>query len=876
MDRKETLIEFLLNPAAFFKKENYLKIRQESRKHLVTPLKVIAFMVAVSGLFAMVFEVRYYQHLQLEIYFTRLFATLIAFLILVFVNSKNSEKYSTLLVHILLLTIIISSAIMIYLMPKTIVVNSQIVGLVIFTSALFLSWEVVNQIIAAIYYNLVFAAAILINDQRIYILPNTIESLAFVLFMSLLSIFGSAINFKLRLKVAEHSLATEKSELKYKSIFNNALIGIYQTSLDGKILIANDAMARILGYQNAEEIIGKDILAFYKNPDERQHLIELLNEKGIVENLRLTLIRKDFDEIFLKINARLITQPENNQKIIEGNLQDITEQVKAEQIRDEYQESLKKEKEKSEKLAAEAMNLSQVKSRFLANLSHEVRTPLNSIIGLLSIIEDGNARNEDEVKQFISTARSSAESLLDVINAILDLSKIEAGKIELEKLNFNLRKVVDQAIMVVHQKAREKGIKIIEDLPPNDELNFVGDPTRIRQIYINLLGNAVKFTEEGEIRIKVEVAGQNGSKIKIVSSIEDTGIGIPADKLSELFKPFSQVDGSEGKKFGGTGLGLVICKEFLNLMEGDIKVESEENVGTKFTFHFYVEPALSNILGKKQSGNKEHQSAALDNLGDQLDKSLVEQRKKYKILLAEDNLINQKVAIRTLTSFGYQVDAVLNGEQAVSEHKSKNYDLILMDIQMPEVDGYTATKMIRKLDAPLNSVPIIALTAHALLGDKEKCLVAGMNDYISKPVVAKEIVQIIDKYLGIHKNKPQGDKKVVDKASDLFDFDRLNQVSLGDKEFEKDLLGDYFKDAEIKLETLKEFISQRNLKKIQELAHTLKGSSYSVGAKAIGDEALGIEISAKSNDIESVEERLIKLTKVIRESKELFKDVLAE
>jgi PAS domain S-box-containing protein len=876
MDRKENLIEFLLNPAAFFKKENYLKIRQESRKHLVTPLKVIAFMVAVSGLFAMIFEVRYYQHLQLEIYFTRLFATLIAFLILVFVNSKNSEKYSTLLVHLLLLTIIISSAIMIYLMPKTIVVNSQIVGLVIFTSALFLSWEVVNQIIAAIYYNLVFAAAILINDQRIYILPNSIESLAFVLFMSLLSVFGSAMNFKLRLKVAEQSLATEKSELKYKSIFNNALIGIYQTSLDGKILIANDAMARILGYQKAEEIIGKDILAFYKNPDERKHLIELLNEKGIVENLRLTLIRKDFDEIFLKINARLITQPETNQKIIEGNLQDITEQVKAEQIRDEYQESLKKEKEKSEKLAAEAMNLSQVKSRFLANLSHEVRTPLNSIIGLLSIIEDGNARNEDEVKQFISTARSSAESLLDVINAILDLSKIEAGKIELEKLNFNLRKVVDQAIMVVHQKAREKGIKIIEELPSNDELNFVGDPTRIRQIYINLLGNAVKFTEEGEIRIKVEVAGQNGSKIKIISSIEDTGIGIPSDKLSELFKPFSQVDGSEGKKFGGTGLGLVICKEFLNLMEGDIKVESAENVGTKFTFHFYVEPALSNILGKKHSGDKEHQSAALDNLSDQLDKSLVEQRKKYKILLAEDNLINQKVAIRTLTSFGYQVDAVLNGEQAVSEHKSKNYDLILMDIQMPEVDGYTATKMIRKLDAPLNSVPIIALTAHALLGDKEKCLVAGMNDYISKPVVAKEIVQIIDKYLGIHKNKPQGDKKLVDKASDLFDFDRLNQVSLGDKEFEKDLLGDYFKDAEIKLETLKEFISQRNLKKIQELAHTLKGSSYSVGAKAIGDEALGIEISAKSNDIESVEERLIKLTKVIRESKELFKDVLAE
>lgn len=388
-------------------------------------------MVAVSGLFAMVFEVRYYQHLQLEIYFTRLFATLIAFLILVFTNSKNSEKYSTALVHILLLTIIISSAIMIFIMPKTIVVNSQIVGLVIFTSALFLSWEVVNQIIAAIYYNLVFAAAILFNDQKIYILPNTLESLAFVLFMSLLSVLGSAINFKLRLQVAQKSIETEKSELKFKSIFNNALIGIYQTSLDGQIITANNAMARILGYEKSEDVIGKDIITFYENPEEREHLIGLLNEKGLVENLRLTLIRKNFDEIYLKVNARLIDLNGSNQKIIEGNLQDITEQVKAEQIRGEYQESLKKEKEKSEKLAQEALNLSQVKSRFLANLSHEVRTPLNSIIGILSIIEDGNARSEDEVRQFISTARNSAESLLEVINAILDLSKIEAGKIEL-------------------------------------------------------------------------------------------------------------------------------------------------------------------------------------------------------------------------------------------------------------------------------------------------------------------------------------------------------------------------------------------------------------------------------------------------------------
>ena len=251
MKNENSLISFIFNPKLPFLKERYERIKVESGKYLVTPLKVIALMVAISGIFAMIFEVRHHGEFAFEIYFVRLIATLISFIILVFLSSKNAMRYSILLVHILLLTIIASSALMILLMPNSLIVNSQIVGLMIFTSAMFLNWEIKNQILVAIYYNIVFAVAILFNDQKIYFLPNMFESLIFVLFLSLLSVVGSAINFRMRLQVAENALRVEQSEKKFRAIFNNSSDGIFQSTVDGDFLTANESLVKMFGHQTS-------------------------------------------------------------------------------------------------------------------------------------------------------------------------------------------------------------------------------------------------------------------------------------------------------------------------------------------------------------------------------------------------------------------------------------------------------------------------------------------------------------------------------------------------------------------------------------------------------------------------------------------------
>ncbi len=871
MRRSKTLVDFILDGDHSLNTESYMKIKEETEKYLVTPLKVIALMVAISGIFAMIFEVRHHAEFSVQIYFVRLLATLVAFIVLVFLNSKNATKHSIILVHILLLTIIASSGIMILLIPSSLIVNSQIVGLMIFTSAMFLNWEIKNQILVAIYYNIVFAVAILFNDQKIYFLPNMFESLIFVLFLSLLSVIGSAINFRMRLQIAENAFKTEISEKKFKAIFDNSNDGIYQSTNEGIFLTVNYALVKMLGYDIKEELLLTKVNDYYRNPEDREKLLAELKKKGSIENHLLHLVDRNKKEIIVKLNARMVTDDDKLKYYFEGTMRDVTEELIAQEKRIKAENELKSEKEKSDALAKEALKLSNAKSRFLANMSHEIRTPMNGILGFLSLIESDSYSNKEELKNFVKNAKLSAESLLETINAVLDLSKIEAGKLELEKLNFNLKKIIDQAISIVSPKAKEKSINIFVEASDPKELNFVGDPTKIRQIFLNLLGNAVKFTEQGDIKITIKTEKLDEDRVKIFNSIIDTGIGIPADKINDLFKPFSQIDGTEGKNFGGTGLGLVICKEFTNLMQGDISVESISGAGSRFNFSVIVKKQLisADQLQQVTDSNLENSRYATP-ISETDFKLNFEKRKNFKILLAEDNLINQKVAIRTLNSAGYQVDAVMNGEQAIREYSQKNYDLILMDVQMPEIDGFTATKKIRAMDSTKKDVPIIALTAHALMGDREKCLEAGMNEYVSKPVVASEIIRIVDKLLKLDQIKTtvtvQDNKENV-----LFDFERLKEISLGDTVFEKDLLGDYIIDAELKLQTLREYVLTEDKTKIIDVAHTLKGSSYSVGALIVGNEALGIELSAKNNDIESVEERLTKLAKSIKETREILK-----
>ncbi|HEY7750771.1 MAG TPA: ATP-binding protein, partial [Ignavibacteriaceae bacterium] len=590
-----TLVDFILHSKIPFSQKNYEVVKQETNSLVLIPLKIISLLVVICGLLAMIFEIRNFPAQAVDIYFVRLCSVLIALIVLSIATFNSKINNPAVLVHILLLTIIISSGLMIRLLPLSLFVNSSIVALVIFTSSLFLSWEVKNQIIVAIYYNIVFAAAILLSDKAIYFLPNIIESVIFVLFLSVVSIIACAINFRTRIAVAEKNFEVELSEQKFRSIIDNSAEGIFQSTPDGRWLTMNKSFANILGYKNVEELLAKDVNEIYADPSDRDQLMSELKKNGQIRDYRIRLRKKDNSTAIVRLNDRIISD-KFGREFFEGNIYDITDQVKVEEDRMQVEKDLKLEKEKSEKLANDAVKLTSIKSKFLANMSHEIRTPMNGILGFLTLIESGSYANENELKNFSTSARQSAESLLEIINSVLDLSKIEAGKIRLEQNVFDFRNIINQAVSVVATKASEKNIQIIKDVPENVDTLLVGDQTKIRQIYINLLGNAVKFTSHGKIKVTVRSEKINTDEIKIYSSVIDSGKGIPAEKLNSLFKPFSQVDGSETKELGGTGLGLVISKEYVSLMGGDISVKSEEGKGSRFDFHIILKKQISSDL----------------------------------------------------------------------------------------------------------------------------------------------------------------------------------------------------------------------------------------------------------------------------------------
>ncbi len=863
-----SILEFILVGKIPFSTKIYHEVKTQSELLIILPMRIISLLVALSGLLAMVFEVKLYPEYSVEIYIIRLTATVIAFLILTALSTPLVSKNPVVLVHFLLLTIIVSSGLMIFLLPNTLLVNSSIVGLLIFTSALFFSWEVKNQIIVAIYYNIVFAVAVLLNDKIIYFLPNVVESVAFVIVFSMISIVACAINFRMRLLLAERNIQVEQSEYKFRSIIENSLEGIFQSSVDGKWLTINKAFANILGYNDPNELSNIGVREIYVSPWERDKLLQILKSTERVENYRIRLRKKDGSVAIVKLNNRLVKKDDGNE-YLEGNISDITAQVKAEEQRNEAEIALKLEKEKSERLAKEAIEFSELKSKFLANMSHEIRTPINGVLGFLTLIENGAYRDTAELKSYSSSARQSAESLLEIINSVLDLSKIEAGKVELDRVNFNLNIVVEQSLAVISPKALEKGIKISKEIQSGLKTNLIGDATKLRQILINLLSNAVKFTKEGEITLKLSSDNISDDEVDLSISVTDTGLGIPENKLSNLFKPYSQIKDFQVNLIGSSGLGLAICKEYIDLMGGKINVDSKIGKGSTFKFKIRFKMQPNSAREKTSSFDSEFLEKATPVTDDLsfASNGLTKKRAQYRILLVEDNEVNQAVSLKMLSLSGYTAIAVNNGREAIEAVINDNFDAVLMDIQMPEMDGFTATSEIRKLDLKQKDIPIIALTAHALMGDKEKCIKSGMNDYISKPIIGQDLINKIDNLLDIHNNKLQQPNEALVENNGIFDYKRLENVSLGDSVFEKELLQSYLKDVEQKLERLTNLASKNELDKIVELAHTIKGASYSVGAVKVGDEAYAIEVSGKSNDIYSVNDRIANLGTAISETK---------
>lgn len=396
---------------------------------------------------------------------------------------------------------------------------------------------------------------------------------------------------------------------------------------------------------------------------------------------------------------------------------------------------IKRQTKDIEKARQTAEDANESKSEFLANMSHEIRTPMNGVTGMLQILSD--TRLSQEQQGYVESASQSAGALLTLINDILDFSKIEAGKLDIEIIDFNLKTMMDAVIDMLAPKAFEKGLELFYLIGKDISKRLSGDPTRIRQILINLIGNAIKFTRKGNVFVNIQIKKETKKTCLLLFEVKDTGIGIPADETDKLFQLFTQVDASTTRKFGGTGLGLAISKQLTELMGGEIGVTSELNEGSVFWFTIKLKKLkmLSPEAEIERKNTAEEKNVSIST--------------RLNILLAEDNIVNQKVVSIMLGKMGHTITVAGDGLQALELFEKENFDLILMDIQMPVMDGEEATVKIRTIEEETKThTPIIALTANVMKGDKEQYLKCGMDQYVSKPIRKNDLIQAIQVAIG--------------------------------------------------------------------------------------------------------------------------------
>jgi PAS domain S-box-containing protein len=531
--------------------------------------------------------------------------------------------------------------------------------------------------------------------------------------------FGNQFLVGVTRDITDYKKAQEQVRF-HASLLDQVRNAVIAADLNGNIIYWND-FAQTLFQWTSEEAIGRNIAdtVVPKGKEEiMKKVISSLTSTGNY-NGEFNCMRKDGTTIPTYYSYSTIKDIGGNIIGFLGVATDITDRKRA-------------EKELLD--AKEAAELASIaKSEFLANMSHEIRTPMNAVVGLTGLLLDSELSAEQ--KDLLRTIRTSSEVLLSVINNILDFSKIDGGKMELEKQPFNLIGCIEESFDLLRTRAAEKGLTLSYSINDSVPVAIIGDPTRLRQILANLLSNAVKFTEIGDISVRVD--DLDGL---MHFAVKDTGIGIPPDRIDRLFHSFSQVDSSTTRKFGGTGLGLAISKKLVEMMEGQIWAESQVGTGSIFHFTIKVEPAsLASLASLTSLESAQPEMRPRLETPDERD-----HMPPLRILLAEDNPINQRVTLLILKHLGYRADVASNGIEVLQALERRNYDLILMDVQMPEMDGLKATQEIRRCWP--KGPKIVAITAYALAGDKEKCLDAGMDGYIAKPVQKEELSKMLKEF----------------------------------------------------------------------------------------------------------------------------------
>jgi PAS domain S-box-containing protein len=669
------------------------------------------------------------------------------------------------------------------------------------------------------------------------------------------------------------------NEQRYRMFVESASDMIYRTDRNGRFIYANPVAMRIMGFKSEADFLGKRFFDFIREDMRKQIRQEYLHQYQTRE-------KNTYYELpVIGANQRELWLGQNVQVLIDGDVV-IGFQGVARDITD------RKAMEKQLALARDqALEASRLKSEFLAMMSHEIRTPMNAVIGMNELLLQSSL--DDRQRELTHLALTSAHTLLGLINDILDFSKIEAGKLSIDSVEFDLRNVIETTVNIVKPKALEKRLPIRVTLPAEMPQHLIGDPGRVRQVMLNLMSNAVKFTERGQVDLVVTVADVDAREITYRFEVRDTGIGLSATARRRLFRPFVQADGSTTRRYGGTGLGLAISRNLVELMGGQIDVESEEDKGSCFTFTLVFAHAQGALMrsdyklqgtaqantvtyavdaaptvapvaeGQSDAGVAEQPiEAALSTSASQVrpaapaaaaagSKRLRNTGGMPRILLVEDNPANQRMAVLQLDQIGLTAQIACNGREAITAlveraAAGQPFELVLMDCQMPEMDGFTATREIRKIEAGQSRhTPIVAMTANAMRGDRESCIAAGMDDYISKPVRLTSLREIVQTWLAAW------DKEIV--MLETVDADgwlAFSEALGGDAEAMRDVASAFIDETERLIADLHEAIADKDVPRTRHAAHSIKGGAATVGATVLSQLAFDVEGPAREGSLD--------------------------